>query len=251
MSKGNVFLGTSGYSYQHWRDVFYPKDLKEIKWLEYYAEYFDTVELNVTFYRLPQESAFLSWYKRTPKDFKFAVKGSRFITHIKKLKSCRQPLKLFFSRVKLLKEKLGPILWQLPPSFKADSKRLEEFFKSLRKYRDTRYVFEFRNQTWYSREIFDILKSEKVALCSADWPTFSKDVHSVHVTADFLYVRRHGQGARLYNGCYSNRQLEEDAKVIRKNLRQKKDVYIYFNNDAYGYAVENALTLKKMMKAYE
>ena len=244
MSKARIFLGTSGYSYQHWKSVFYPEDLRENLWLSHYAGFFDTVELNVTFYRLPKESAFLSWHKRTPKNFKFSVKGSRFITHVKKLKDSSQPLKLFFSRVKLLKEKLGPVLWQLPPAFKADSKRLKAFLNCLKQYKGVRHVFEFRNETWYSTEILDMLKGEGRALCSADWPTFARDIH---ITADFIYLRRHGQGARLYGGCYTNRQLKKDAEIIKKHLKEKRDVYIYFNNDADGYAVKNALELKRLV----
>lgn len=244
MSKGRIFLGTSGYSYQDWKGVFYPKDVKPNEWLEYYAKFFGTVELNVTFYRLPKTSVFSGWYKRTPKNFRFAVKGSRFITHIKKLKSCNGPLKLFFSRIKALKEKLGVVLWQLPPSFKADSKRLQSFLKSLKKYKHTRHVFEFRNETWFREDIFRILRNGGVSLCSADWPTFCNDIH---IMADFLYLRRHGQGAKLYDGCYTKRQLEKDAKIIKKYLKEKKDVYIYFNNDMHGYAVKNAKELKKYL----
>ncbi len=245
MNKPRVYIGTSGYSYQHWRGVFYPKELSQGRWLEYYTAFFETTELNVTFYRLPAESAFSAWHRRTPDGFNFAVKGSRFITHIKKLKDAKDSLGLFFSRLKLLKHKLGPVLWQLPPSFKADAKRLYLFLKDLKKYRNARCVFEFRNETWYSKKILTMLKSENVGLCSADWPECSRDIHT---TADFLYLRRHGQGARLYSGCYSAKQLRNDAKIIKKNLQEKRDVYIYFNNDAHGYAVKNALQLKKYLQ---
>lgn len=244
MSKKRAFIGTSGYSYPHWSGVFYPKDLREAKWLEYYTKYFDTVELNVTFYRLPKESAFLSWYKRTPKYFEIVVKGSRFVTHIKRLKDPKDSLNLFFGRTKFLKEKLGPILWQLPPKFKADPKRLASFIKALKKYKKIKNVFEFRHETWFSKEILKILKNENIALCSADWPEFAKELH---YTADFIYIRRHGAGANLYGGCYTKRQLKDDAAIIKKCLKSKKDAYIYFNNDAEGYAVKNALQLKKIV----
>ena len=123
-----ILIGTSGYNYPHWwNGVFYPSDLPQRKWLEYYAEYFDTVELNVSFYRLPKKEVFEGWYKRTPKHFLFAVKGSRFITHIKRLKDCRDPLSLLFEHASPLKEKLGVVLWQLPPRFKFQKERLEEF----------------------------------------------------------------------------------------------------------------------------
>ena len=175
---GKILIGTSGYNYPHWGGgVFYPKKLPQRRWLEFYSREFNTVELNVTFYRLPQESAFLSWRKRTPDGFKFAVKGSRFITHVKRLKDPGQPLKLFFSRVKLLKEKLGPVLWQLPPSFKSNPKRLAGFLKALKKYKSIRQAFEFRNETWFSDEIFKMLKLENASLCSADFPIFSRNIH--------------------------------------------------------------------------
>jgi uncharacterized protein YecE (DUF72 family) len=123
-----IFIGTSGYNYPHWwNGVFYPADLPQKKWLEFYAEYFDTVELNVSFYRLPRKEVFEGWYKRTPKKFVFAVKGSRFITHIKRLKDCRDPLSLLLDHASPLKEKLGVVLWQLPPQFKFQKERLEEF----------------------------------------------------------------------------------------------------------------------------
>jgi uncharacterized protein YecE (DUF72 family) len=244
LGRGKIFIGTSGYSYQHWKGIFYPKDLKENRWLEHYARYFQTVELNVTFYRLPRASVFSGWYKRVPKNFRFAVKGSRFITHLKHLKDCAGPLGIFFSRVKRLKEKVGVVLWQLPPAFKKDTKRLNSFLRSLRKYKKTRHVFEFRNETWYCKEVFASLKDQNISLCSADWPPFSK---SVAVTADFAYIRRHGQGAKLYSGRYSKPRLKRDARGIRKHLKEKRDVYVYFNNDSRGYAVQNALELKGML----
>lgn len=244
MSKARLFLGTSGYSYKDWKGSFYPRALKENAWLEYYTKFFDTVELNVTFYRLPQETAFLSWRKRTPKNFKFAVKGSRFITHIKRLKACGGPLKVFFSRAALLKEKLSVVLWQLPPSFKRDPKRLEGFLKLLRKHKGVRQVFEFRNETWHSDDISDMLKAEGACLCSADWPPFAGRMTG---TADFIYFRRHGSGAKLYSGCYSKAQLKKDARVIKDILKDKRDTYMYYNNDTRGYAVKNAMELNKMI----
>jgi len=245
MGKACIYIGTSGYSYKHWRGVFYPGALKENKWLEHYTASFDTVELNVTFYRLPTKDAFLSWYKRTPANFRFAVKGNRFITHVKRLKGCAGSVNLFFSRAKLLKRKLGCVLWQFPPSFKADPKRLKVFLKALKKYKNIRQVFEFRNETWYCGEIFKILKGEGMGLCSADWPVFAKDIR---IPSDFVYIRRHGTGAKLYGGCYSAGQIRQDVKIIKEHLRKKRDVYIYFNNDARGYAVKNAVGLKRLVR---
>lgn len=239
-----VYIGTSGYLYDHWAGVFYPEDLAQNKWLLHYIKYFDTVELNVSFYRLPTKAAFESWYKKTPKGFVFAVKGSRFITHIKRLKACSKPLTLFFSRAKALKKKLGVVLWQLPPRYKVNTKRLSDFLKLLKKYK-VRNAFEFRDQSWLCEDVYKILKKHNAAFCFADYPEFAK---SPPVTADFIYIRRHGAGGMLYGGNYSAAQLRKDADNIKKWLKQKKDVFIYFNNDAYGYAVKNAEQLKGMME---
>ncbi len=246
MKKPTSYIGTSGYSYEDWKNgVFYPRGLAANKWLGFYSETFDTVELNVTFYRLPKEAVFKIWYKRTPKDFSFSVKASRFITHIKRLKDCEDAVKLFFKRVDYLKNKVSCILWQLPPKFKSDQKRLSSFIKTLSKEKKKRrHVFEFRNESWYTKEIFRLLRDNNISLCIADWPPFSKEGPE---TADFVYIRRHGRGARLYDGRYTPRQLKKDAQLIRDFLRKGKGVYIYFNNDAHGYAPKNAMTLKKML----
>lgn len=254
MSK--IYIGTSGYSYPHWTSVFYPEDLPSGKWLEFYAQHFSTVELNVTFYRLPQEKTFEGWYRRTPKDFLFVVKGSRFITHVKKLANCQEPLDLLMSRAKLLKEKLGIILWQLPPSFKIDIQRLEEFLKLLRAQSpELRASFEFRHQSWFCQEVYDLLKKYKAALCIADSPRLRSPSfggqaywpYSEEITADFIYLRFHG-GKELYGSNYSDRELKEWAKKIKKWEKKNLDIYTYFNNDAYGYAVANAKTLKNLTK---
>ncbi|MFN3467773.1 MAG: DUF72 domain-containing protein, partial [Candidatus Brocadiales bacterium] len=163
-------MGTSGFIYPHWGNgVFYPEGLPQRRWLEYYAEYFDTVELNVAFYRLPTEVAFRSWYKRTPKGFAFALKGSRFITHVKRLKDCQEPLELYFGRARLLKEKLSVVLWQLPPRYKKDVQRLETFIKFLKPYASYRHAFEFRDASWMSEEVYKLLSEADMALCEADW----------------------------------------------------------------------------------
>lgn len=244
-----IKIGTSGYSYFHWRGVFYPENLPPSKWLEYYSHYFDTVELNVTFYRLPQKKIFESWYKQTPHDFIFVIKGSRFITHIKKLKDCQDSLNLLFDRILALKEKLGIILWQLPPNFKANPKVLEEFLKTLAQKwvmfskNKLRCSFEFRNQSWYTAEICDLLKKYNYALCIADSPNFPK---VEKVTADYLYIRLHG-GTELYSSNYSDKELELWTSKIKKWQKQNLDIYIYFNNDAFGYAIENAKKLKNFL----
>lgn len=241
--KGKIFIGTSGYSYRHWKVIFYPKNLSSDRWLEYYVRYFKTVELNVTFYQLPQKSVFKSWYKRTPKNFLFVCKGNRFITHVKKLKGTKEAVKLFFNRVLLLKEKLGLILWQLPPGWKVNLNRLEDFLKIISKYK-IRQAFEFRNETWFCDEVFKILKKYKVSLVIADssqYPLVEKIISS------FVYLRFHG-GQILYGSEYSFKELKFWAKKIKQWINKGLDVFIYFNNDAQGFAVKNTKQLKKILE---
>jgi uncharacterized protein YecE (DUF72 family) len=241
-----VWIGTSGYYYNHWREgVFYPTKLPKQKELEYYSQFFDTVELNVTFYRLPQEKAFLTWCEKTPKEFLFSIKGSRFITHIKRLKDCAEPLKRFFERASLLKQKLGVILWQLPPNFKCDIGRLENFVNSLYPYNDYYHTFEFRHLSWFCRETHEIIKQHKTAICQSDWP----DLVEVENDYPFIYIRRHG--SPLYAGCYSKKELQQDAEYIICQLNSGRDAFVYFNNDAFGYAIKNALELKEIIKNME
>ncbi len=248
------FIGTSGYSYNHWKGVFYPEDLPSYKWLEFYSKYFKVVELNVTFYRLPKETTFKNWYRRTPEEFKFVLKGSRIITHLKKLKEIEEPLELFFERVKGLKEKLKVVLWQFPPGFKADVKKLEKFCKLLKKKANNIFhAFEFRNKTWFSANVYKLLKSYKMSPVIADWPfdlklkKKSSNEIQVPLTADFIYIRRHGPG-QLYSSSYSDKELEELAQEIKDLPKRIKEVYVFFNNDAFGYAVKNALKLKTFLK---
>lgn len=244
-----IFIGTSGYNYPHWwNDVFYPSDLPQKKWLEFYARYFDTVELNVSFYRLPTKEAFQGWYKRTTKRFSFAVKGSRFITHIKRLKDCREPLSLLLDHASPLKEKLGAMLWQLPPRFRFQKERLEEFcvlLSTLPRSKSLRHAFEFRDESWFCREAFRILEEFNFALCVAHGSGLPL---AETVTAKFAYLRLHGSEV-LYGSNYSDKELEQWAEKIRNWRRKGKIVFVYFNNDAYGFAVKNALTLKRLVSS--
>lgn len=238
-----LVVGCSGFSYKHWKKVFYPADLPQKKWLEFYSRAFSSVELNVTFYHLPTQSAFLAWHQETPAKFVFAVKGSRFITHVKRLLDPGEPLTRFFEGATLLKEKLGPVLWQFPPAFRLNRERFASFLALLGKY-PVRHTFEFRHESWIVPDIIDLCRENNMGLCMADSPPFVDDLP---VTADFVYLRRHGHGAR-YSGRYSKAQLEQDADRIRKYRKQGKDVFIYFNNDAYGYAPMNAAELIDILK---
>lgn len=242
-----IKIGTSGYNYKDWANgVFYPSRLSQKKWLEFYCRHFDATELNVTFYRLPKKKIFSNWYDRTPKDFHFAVKGSRFITHTKKLKDCGDSLKLFFKESKGLKDKLKVILWQLPPFLKSDIKKLEAFCELLAKIctRNIKHVFEFRQESWFNKDLYKLLENFNYALCVADspeWPSVKK------ITSDFVYLRFHG-GKKLYGSQYAEKELKKWAGDIKDWHKQKKDIYIFFNNDMHGYAVQNARQLKEILK---
>jgi len=234
-----IKIGTSGYNYQHWRGVFYPKDLPEKKWLEFYAKVFNTVELNVTFYRLPKMQVFEGWRERVPKNFRYAVKGSRFITHIKKLKDCQDPVRIFYKNAKALGEKLLVILWQLPPNLKVDHEKLEKFVKFLPA---GRHAFEFREKSWFCKAVYDILKKNRMSLVLADSPSWP---YEEILTAAFVYIRMHG-GRSLYGSKYSDKELKVWAEKIKK-WGKDRDIFVYFNNDTHGYAVENAKKLRELL----
>ena len=191
-----AFIGTSGWNYKHWWDgEFYPREVKPANWLEFFVQHFNTVEINNSFYRLPTEEAFKNWRKRVPPGFIFAVKASRFLTHIKRLKDPEEPLDLFFSRAKHLKDRLGPVLFQLPPQLKLDMDRLEIFLRALKSHgagKKLRCSLEVRDATWLTKPVFDLLGKYGVALCFADW----RGTHVPDpVTAEFVYVRgRFGLG---------------------------------------------------------
>jgi uncharacterized protein YecE (DUF72 family) len=237
-------IGCSGFLYESWKGAFYPEGLPHKKWLSFYMGKFDTVELNVTFYRLLKKEAFERWYKETPPQFAFCLKGSRFITHVKKLKDVELPLATFFNATAPLLEKLDAVLWQLPPNLKLNVKNLEEFVENLKPY-NVRHVFEFRHKSWLSKRVFKILSSANIAVCMADWPAF---IEELPMTADFVYIRRHGEGGN-YSTNYSTEQLKKDAKRIKEYLKLGKDVYYYFNNDAFAFAPKNAIELKTLVEA--
>ncbi len=236
-------IGCSGFNYRDWKGNFYPAELPQKKWLEYYCGVFRTVELNVTFYRLPLVKTFEKWYSETPPDFAFSLKGSRFITHIKRLKEPEAPLDLFFKRALNLREKLKVVLWQFSPSFKIDLERLRRFIKLLECY-PVRNTLEFRNESWITESTIDLCRACKVALCMADWPEF---LDNLPVTSDFVYIRRHGEGGS-YATSYSKMVLRKDAGRLKNCVKDGKDVFIYFNNDFHGYAPKNARELAGMLE---
>ena len=231
------YIGTSGWVYPHWRGVFYPPKLPQSKWLEHYTGLFSTVELNSSFYRLPSERAFFNWRDSSPEGFRYSVKVSRFITHIKRLKDVAKPIETFIERARHLNEKLGPLLYQLPPNMHRNDERLESFLSLLPK--GLRHVIEFRHQSWLDKAVFDILRRHGIGFCVFDMPDLPCPPLA---TADFAYIRFHGSSG-LYFSCYSNGELDEWALRISRLAKDLDTVYIYFNNDAEGYAISNAQTL--------
>lgn len=209
--------------------------------LAYYCERFDTVELNNSFYHLPKQSSLESWRDSTPPGFCLAAKGSRFLTHMKKLKDPEQGLKKFLDAIEVLEHKLGPILFQLPPNWDLDLERLANFFSFLP--REHRYAFEFRNPSWSVPEAYDLLARHNIAYCIFHL----SGAHSpIQVTADFAYVRLHGPGGK-YQGSYSDEALMEWVERIGKWQRELKTIYVYFDNDEAGYAAQDALRLKELL----
>jgi uncharacterized protein YecE (DUF72 family) len=245
---GRLFLGTSGWVYPHWRRRLYPPDLPTREWLPFYARHFATVELNNPFYRLPAKVAFERWRALVPDDFVFSVKASRYLTHLKRLKAPRAPLDRLLRRIRPLGATLGPVLFQLPPQFHVNVPRLRTFLGALERQphlAELRAVLEVRHPSWLVPHTFDLLRKAGVALCFHD--AGSQPV-TAPVTADFVYVRRHGTGAH-YHGSYPEPMLRADARQIRHWLGDGLDVYVYFNNDGGGAAVRNAGRLGRLLAA--
>ncbi len=236
-----VHIGTSGWHYRHWCGPFYEEKLPPAKMLPFYLRHFDTVELNNSFYKLPTISALECWRDSTPAGFCFAVKASRFITHNKKLKDPENALQHFLPRVEGLGKKLGPILFQLPPSWRVNLERLEEFLAALP--RKHRYAFEFREHTWHTARVYEILHRHHAAFCIFQLAGFQSPAE---VTTDFVYIRLHGPGGK-YQGSYSHAQLSQWAERVRQWSEALKAIYVYFDNDQAGYAAQNALELKKLV----
>lgn len=249
--RGRIHIGTSGWSYNHWSGVFYPEDLGSKNRLSFYARIFSTVEVNYTFYRLPEETTFSRWKDTVPEGFVFAVKASSYITHRKRLAEPGQSHDRFIDRSAILGDRLGPVLYQLPPRMRADASRLSAMIETAdelwrKKFgRRVRMAFEFRHDSWFSPEVLSILSKHGCALVIADWPTGCTPCAS---TADFVYVRMHGSQER-YGSRYSHGELERWADQLTEWAAEGLDVYVYFNNDAHGYAVENARDLGGLVGA--
>lgn len=239
-----ILIGTSGWHYKHWLGgVFYPAGTKTAGMFEFYARHFNTVEINNSFYRLPTAGTFDAWRESSPRNFVFAVKASRFLTHMKKLKDAKSSSEKFFLAADRLKEKLGPILFQLPPRWKLNIERLREFLEALPD--EHRYAFEFRDESWLVPEVFQLLRKFNAAFCIHD---FAEMRIPTEITADFTYIRFHGPTSAKYWGSYSKAELRKWANWIDSWRTELSAAYVYFNNDPEGAAVRNALTLKELVR---
>ncbi len=245
--EGKAIIGTSGWNYKHWGEgVFYPSGMRQREWLSHYCNFFESVEVNNTFYRLPSLEVFEAWYKETPPRFVFSVKANRFLTHLKKLANPERYLDKFLRNISGLKEKVKVVLFQLPPFWNFHRERLESFFSFLISSStnlDLRFALEIRHKSWHCAACWEILKRYNVSLVFADWPALNIEDP---LTADFIFLRRHGYQS-LYATSYPDDYLRSLARKIINWLRTGRDVYVYFNNDACAYAVQNALSLKRYL----
>ena len=237
-----VRIGTSGWVYRHWQGLFYPQDLRQKDWFQYYAGVFDTVEINNTFYRLPGVAAFEAWTQQAPPGFLYSLKASRFITHLKKLKDPEALLKQFMDRARALGPVLGPVLFQLPPHWGLNLPRLEHFLSVLPS--QPPCAVEFRDAAWLVEPVFSLLERFHVSHCIHDMG--SQDIPR-RVTANPVYLRFHGP--QRYAGNYPADVLEDWAREIQRWISQGLDVFAYFNNDIGGWAVRNAQQLKELVES--
>lgn len=238
------WIGTSGWHYGHWRGLFYPEKLPTSRWLAHYIEHFPTVEINNTFYRQPKTSAWQLWRSSVPEDFRFAVKVNRFVTHIKRLREPEEPVRRFLEGARLLEDRLGPLLYQLPPNFHRtpeNEERLDAFLSILPS--GLQHVFEFRHESWLQEAVFDLLRRHGVGFCAFDMPDLECPLVA---TASFAYMRFHGSEL-LYGSNYTDEMLASWAERLRRLAEGLTDVYVYFNNDACAYAVYNGMALANLL----
>ncbi len=237
----SVHIGTSGYSYSHWKGIFYPENLSERQFFDHYARHFETVEINYSFYHIPTRKQIQTWYDQAPPGFLFSLKAPRRITHQMRLVKASGITRAFTWHAKMLRDKLGVILFQLPPSFSVDREMLINFISALPG--GVRYAFEFRHSSWLDETIFVLLEEHQMGFCISDSPLFECPNRA---TAPFVYFRFHGH-TRWVDYCYSEEELRQFADKIREHLDAGREVFAYFNNDANAYAVQNAQQLQELL----
>lgn len=244
IARESIHVGSSGWHYRHWIGTFYPRDLKPEYWLEFYSRNLNSVEINNSFYRLPLESTFTRWGEIVPEDFVFAVKASRYITHIRKLRDVGESVERFMARADALQGKLGVVLFQLPPAMKSDSILLGSFLSGLPE--GYRFAMEFRHESWFNDRTYSLLEDNGAAFCIHD---AGGCVTPKAVTGGCVYVRLHG-ATGMYRGCYGDEQLRGWSDRIMEWRGRGLEVFFYFNNDWDGFAVHNAVRLREMMSEH-
>ena len=243
-----IRIGTSGWAYKHWREKFYESGVESAEYLRFYGREFDTAEINYSFYKLPTPQNYFDWAGEVDDDFIFAVKGSRYLTHMKKLKEPEQPWSLICDTAGCLGPKLGPILMQFPARWLKNIERLSEFLECVDNHpacahAKTRIAFEFRDESWFCKEVYNLLEKYGAALCIADSLEFvRKDV----ITADFTYFRYHGR-MPIYAASYSSQQLKIEARKMQKLADEGIDIFAYFNNDGNAHAIKNVRSIKQLL----
>ncbi|HKK17240.1 MAG TPA: DUF72 domain-containing protein [Opitutales bacterium] len=241
-----IHIGTSGWNYDDWKGNFYPDDISQDAMLSANAEHFGTVEVNGTFYSLPKPEIVSTWAQAVPPDFVFSVKASQYITHMKKLKNPEDALANLYEILRPLGDRLGPVLFQLPPSWQVDTKRLEKFLKTLS--RDFRYTFEFRDTSWHCEEVYELLSRHEAALCFYD---YEEQQSPRRHTTDFIYMRLHGPEEQAYKGSYKDEVLDRYAQDCLNSRKSGKSVFCYFDNDEKACAPHDAERLIKKIKDIE
>ena len=242
---GRVYIGTSGWNYDSWRDDFYRARPRR-EWLRFCAERFTAIEVNATFYRLQSRDTFRRWRDETPVDFRFAIKGNRFLTHNKKLADPLPAIRLERDRARGLDNKLAAVVWQLPERFHKNLERLQGFARALHRWRTARHVIEFRHVSWFDDEVAECLSAHELGVCqsdAADWPMWDA------VTTDLVYIRLHGHDI-TYASSYNQKELQSWATRLRGWLKQGHDVHVYFDNDAFGAAPQNAMALIRLVEPH-
>jgi uncharacterized protein YecE (DUF72 family) len=239
--RGQLRIGTSGYQYDHWQGVFYPRDIPKQRWFAYYANHFDTVEINHTFYRLPRAQIFDTWREQAPHGFCYALKFSRYGSHVKRLKEPHASIHTFLDRAHRLREYLGPILVQLPPHWQPAPERLASFLSAAP--RGYRWAIELRDPRWLCDEVYTLLRHSAAALCIHDLIAN----HPRRITTDWIYLRFHGGPS---GGRYTHQALTAQASQIQQYLVDGLAVFVYFNNDAHGYAAHNAADLRRYIREH-
>jgi len=240
-----IHIGTSGWSYKHWRDIYYPPKLASSKWLPFYAQSFSSTEINGSFYRLPSQETVMKWMEQVPKNFVFCPKMSRYLTHMKKLNDPEEPLERFFGIFEPMKKRMGPVLIQLPPILKFNYDTADYFFSLLKKqYRGYQFVVEIRHTTWLEEDSLTLMTKYDIGFVISQ--SHNEFPYLEAITAKNIYVRFHGP-KELYASPYTDEMLNDFAKKFRRWIKEGHTIWAYFNNDVYGYAIEDAKRLMKMV----